>query len=145
MTEPSFRMQQLIVSIVGAIFIIPSSLFFGGMLSFSFGAQQSVGAWLFGLTAFWCQILGILASFFKPRLAAAWMLLNLALALLVSVATELRWERHMGILHLSMSDWLQGCPSYLKATRFFCAAPLVIALLLLRPAGGRCAGQVTAS
>jgi hypothetical protein len=116
-------MQQCIISMVGALFIIPTSLFFGGMFSFAFGTQQSLGGWLFGLTAFWCQILGIVASFFKPRLAAVWMLLNIAVSILVSAGT----------MHLSMTAWLRACPGYLKATSFFWAGPLVVALLLLRP------------
>lgn len=147
MTGPSFRMQQFLISIAGAIFIVPTSLFFGGMLSFAFGTQQSLGAWLFSLTAFWCQILGVLASFFKPRLAAVWMLLNLVLAVLVSLATELRWQHRAGILHLGWGEFFRSCPDYLKSTWFFWAAPLLVALLLLRPqpAEGRRASQVTAS
>ena len=129
----SFRMQQCIVSMVGALFIIPSSLFFGGMFSFAFGTQQSLGGWLFGLTAFWCQILGIVASFFKPRLGAVWMLLNLALSILVSAATEVHWLHHAGALHAGVDEWLRACPVYLKATWFFWAGPLVVSVLLLRP------------
>lgn len=129
----SFRMQQCFVSMVGALFIIPSSLFFGGMFSFDFGTHQSLGGWLFGLTAFWCQILGVVASFFKPRLAAVWMLLNLALSVLVSAATEAHWLHRAGTLNWSLAEWVRACPAYLKTTWFFWAAPLVVAILLLRP------------
>lgn len=134
MSGLSFRAQQWIVSAVGALFIIPTSLFFGGMFSFAFGTQQSLGAWLFGLTAFWFQILGILASFFKPRLAAAWMLLSLGLSLFICAATEWRWEHHAGRPVSGLSEWLRDGPGYLKTTWFFWIAPLFVALLLLRPA-----------
>lgn len=51
------------------------------------------------------------------------------------------------VIPTSLGQFLRGCPDYLKATWFFWAAPLLVALLLLRPqpAKERRAQQVAAS
>lgn len=127
----SLRAQQLVVSLIGALLIIPLDLFFGGMFSFSYGAQ-SVWAWLFDLTAFWFQILGILVSFFKPRVAAAWMLLNIGLSIFIGLLVEVRLAHREGLIHPTISEWLRSTPGYVKTAGLFWLAPVVMALLLLR-------------
>ena len=83
-----FRVKQLIVSTIGALLLLPLDFFFGGIFAFSFGAQESLWAWIFGLTAFWFQIFGILLSFFKPRPAAIWILANIAVSCFVRFAVQ---------------------------------------------------------
>lgn len=128
----SFRARQTLVSIIGAIIIIPLSLHFGGSISFSFGVRESLWAWLFALTAFWLQIFAILTSFFKPRLAAAWMLLNIALSIAIGLVAHVRSGYHPDLAHFSLAQWFGSAPAYLKTAGLFWTAPLLLALFLLR-------------
>lgn len=129
-----FRMQQMAVSAIGALLLLPTDLFMGGMFSFAFAARESLWAWLFDLTAFWCQILGILASFFKPRLAGLWMLLNIAVSIAIAAGFALRNASGTAEAHANGLQWFAAVPVFLKTAGWFWAAPLALALLLLRPA-----------
>ena len=75
----------MLLSAIGALLFLPMYFFLGGVFSFWFAARDSMWAWGFNLTAFWCQIFGITASFFKPRTGAVWMLLNIALSVLMAI------------------------------------------------------------
>ncbi len=129
-----FRVKQLIVSTIGALLLLPLDFFFGGIFAFSFGAQESLWAWIFGLTAFWFQIFGILLSFFKPRPAAIWILANIAVSCFVRFAVQVNTVYGLAAMRLNSSQWLPYVPSVLKLAIVFWAAPLLLALLLLRGA-----------
>lgn len=133
MADLSFKARQTLISIIGAIIIIPLSLHFGGAISFSFGVRESLWAWLFALTAFWLQIFATLTSFFKPRLAAAWMLLNIALSIAIGLAAYGRAAYDTGLTRFTVAQWFGSTPGYLKAAGLFWTAPLLLALFLLLP------------
>jgi hypothetical protein len=120
------------VSTVGTILIIPWGTFLGAMFTFSFRADESLWAWAFDLTAFWSQILGILASFIKPRLAAIWMLLNIGLSVLMAIGFEVKQGFAPDAQHLSGMEWIKLSPVILKQAGLFWGIPLIFALLLLR-------------
>lgn len=127
-----FRAKQLIVSTIGALLLLPLDFFFGGIFAFSFGAQESLWAWIFGLTAFWFQIFGILLSFFKPRTAALWMLANIAASAFVQLAAQGHTIYGLAAPRLNAARWLPIAPSPVELAIFFWATPLLFALLLLR-------------
>lgn len=127
-----FRAKQLIVSLVGALLFVPVDLFLGGAFAFSFGAQSSLGAWAFDLAAFWGQILGILVSFFKPRLGGVCILASVTAS--VAIRLSMHVEAVYGPVHWGAALWLNAAPGLLKTAGLFWAASLVMALLLLRPA-----------
>ena len=131
-----FRAKQLIVSIVGALLFVPVDLFLGGRFAFSFGARSSPWAWAFDLTAFWGQLLGILISFFKPRLGGVWILASLAASVAIRLSVQLAAIH--GPALWSAATWVHTARGLLKTGGLFWAAlhwagPLVLALLLLRP------------
>jgi hypothetical protein len=127
-----FRAVQLVISTVGTVLIIPWGTFLGVMFTFSFRADESLWAWAFDLTAFWSQVLGILASFFKPRLAALWMLLNIVISVLMAIGFEIKQGFAPDTRHLSGIEWLKLSPVILKQAGMFWGLPLIFALLLLR-------------
>ncbi len=129
---PRFRVVQIVISTVGTIFIIPWGTFLGVMFTFSFKADESLWAWAFDLTVFWSQILGILASFIKPRLAAIWMLLNIVISVLMAIGVEVKLGFVPDARHLSATEWFKISPVLLKQAGLFWGIPLVFALLLLR-------------
>jgi hypothetical protein len=129
-----FRARQLIVSTIGALLLLPLDLFFGGVFAFSFGARESLWGWIFGLTAFWFQIFGIFLSFFKPRPAAVWMLANIGASCLIRVGAEIHGVYGPFAAGVHSSPWLPYAPSVIKLVGVFWAAPLLLALLLLRGA-----------
>jgi hypothetical protein len=131
-----FRAKQLIVSIVGALLFVPVDLFLGGQFAFNFGARSSPWAWAFDLTAFWGQLLGILISFFKPRLGGIWILASLAASVAIRLSVQLAAVH--GPARWSEAAWLHTAPGLLKTgglfwTTLLWAGPLVLALLLLHP------------
>lgn len=130
MARLPFRAQQFVISLIGALLLIPMDLHLGGRFTFSFNAH-SASAWLFGLTAFWCQILAILISFFKPRLGGAWILVNIALSIAIQVWVAIRLGAGAG--SLPVGAWGAIGPAYAKAVFLFWITPLILALLLLRP------------
>jgi len=127
-----FRTKQLIVSTIGALLLLPLDFFFGGIFAFSFGAQESLWAWIFGLTAFWFQIFGILLSFFKPRTAALWILANITASAFVQLAPQGHAIHWLAVPQLNTAHWLPIAPSPIELALFFWAPPLLFALLLLR-------------
>jgi hypothetical protein len=142
---PRFRLGQLVVSTVGTILIIPWNTFLGVMFTFSFRADESLWAWAFDVTAFWSQIIGILASFFKPRLAAVWMLLNIVISVLMAIGFEVKMSFAPDARQLSPMEWVRDCPVFLKEAGAFWGIPLVFALLLPRrgPSQNGSASSVT--
>ncbi len=133
MAAVSYRGRQLLVSLIGALILLPLDFFMGGLFSFSFGAQNSLWAWAFGLTAFWGQIICILTSFFRPRVAAVWMLLNVAASSSILLGCEMARNSGHGLASLSKYSWLEYAPGLAQAAAFFWIAPMIFALLLLRP------------
>lgn len=127
-----FRAVQLVISTVGTVLIVPWGTFLGVMFTFSFRADESLWAWAFDLTAFWSQVLGILASFFKPRLAALWMLLNIVISVLMAIGFEIKQGFAPDARHLSGIEWLKLSPVILKQAGMFWGLPLIFALILLR-------------
>jgi hypothetical protein len=127
-----FRAKQLIVSLVGAILFVPRDLFFGEVFAFRFGAQSSPWAWAFDLTAFWAQLLGILISFFKPRLGGVCILVSIIASIVIRTSVQI--AAIYGPARWSAATWLHAAPGLLKTVGLFWAGPHVLALLLLRPA-----------
>jgi hypothetical protein len=127
-----FRAKQLIVSLVGAVLFVPRDLFFGEAFAFSFGAQSSPWAWAFDLTAFWGQLLGILISFFKPRLGGACILATIIASIAIRLSVQVAVI--YGPARWSAAMWLNAAPGLLKTAALFWGGPLVLALLLLRRA-----------
>lgn len=127
-----FRIQQWIVSTIGAFLFLPVYFFLGGLFSFSFAASDSMWAWGFNLTAFWCQIFGILASFFKPRVAAAWMLVHIALSVVMLLGCATETATRTGTAAFVAVQWMKTAPGVLRLAFVFWAAPLALAFLLLR-------------
>jgi hypothetical protein len=126
-----FRQQQLLISAIGAALILPSDLFLGVMFTFSFRAGESAWAWGFDLIAFWSQIVGIVVSFFKPRLAAGWMLACIGISVLIAVGFEIKSGYAPDARHLSAAEWMGFLPAILKNSGFFWGLPLIFALLLI--------------
>lgn len=127
-----FRHQQLLVSAIGAVLIIPLELFLGVMFTFPFTGNESAWAWIFDFISFWTQIIGIIMSFFKPRIAAAWMLLCLASSVSIGIIFELKMSYSGNTFHPSASQWLKFAPSLLRTAAIFWGIPLLFALLLAR-------------
>lgn len=125
-----FRGKQLIVSAIGALLFVPMDMFFGEMFAFRFAAQTSPWAWAFALATFWGQLLGILISFFKPRLGGACILASIAASLAIRLSVQV--AAIYGPAHWSAPMWLHAAPELLRKAGLFWAAPLVLALLLLR-------------
>ncbi len=126
-----FRGKQLIVSLVGALLFVPRDLFLGEAFAFSFGVHSSLWAWAFDLAAFWGQLLGILISFFKPRLGGVCILASIGASIAIRLSIEVAVV--YGPARWSAAMWLHTAPGLLKTAGLFWAAPLVLALLLLRP------------
>lgn len=127
-----FRARQWIVSVVGSLLFAPLYLFWGGLFSFSFTIYDSICAWAFGLTACWCQLLAMLVSFFNPRRAAYWMVLNTAVSMGLA-AYHVAGYAHGKITASSPLElWLLTGNSLVKAGLIFFAPPLLFAFLLLR-------------
>ena len=127
-----FRNQQLLVSAIGAALIVPLELFLGVMFTFTFTNHESAWAWAFDFIAFWCQIPGILISFFTPRLAAAWMLLCITISICIGIAFEFFVSTSGPGSHLNAFIWLEVAPSLLRTVAIFWGMPLLFALLLAR-------------
>ena len=132
MAKPSFRYQQLIVSVIGLIIILPLDTFLGAMFVFSLSARDSLWVVAFDLIAFWSQIPGIIVSFFKPRLGAGWMLVNIGISVVIGIISEVNSAYAPDALHLTISGWIKDVPVMLKEATFFWGIPMIFALLLLR-------------
>lgn len=116
----------------GTLIFLPVYLFWGGLFSFSVTATDSFWAWGFGIVACWCQILAMLTSFFNPRKAAYWMLVNTAVSIMLA-AGYITWSA--GALPHAPSPiglWPYTGSGLFKAGMIFWAPPLVFARLLLR-------------
>jgi hypothetical protein len=132
MAKSRLRQQQLLISAIGAAIILPSDLFLGVMFAFSFRAGESAWAWGFDLIAFWSQIIGIIASFFKPRLAAGWMLACIGISVLIGIGFEVKSSYAPDARHVKAAEWLGTLPAIMKTAGFFWGVPLICALLLIR-------------
>jgi len=133
MAALNYRAQQLVVSAIGALLLLPLDFFMGGIFSFSFAARDSVWAWAFGLTAFWGQIFCVLASFFKPRTAAACMLVDVGISCCIWLGCGMAARTSgLGVARLSASYWMNYAPGLLPTAALFWAAPMAFAMLLLR-------------
>jgi hypothetical protein len=116
----------MVVSTVGALLIVPWGLFFGVMFTFAFGANESAWAWGFDIVSFWFQIPAVIVSFFRPRIAAWWMLANV----LASVLMGMWFEIH-DASHLVVSEWISTLLPLLKTCIWFWGLPTLFAVLLL--------------
>lgn len=132
MASLPFRTQHYLVSILGTLLILPLYLFWGGAFSYSFTALDSIWAWGFGLITCWSQILAILFSFFKPRSAARWMIINIALSILMVVGQLAEAHHRRGSALGSAAIWLQSWPDLLRIGAVFWAPPCLFAILLFR-------------
>lgn len=127
-----FRNQQLLVSAIGAVLIIPLELFLGVMFTFAFTSHESGWAWAFDLISFWSQIPGIALSFLKPRFAAAWMLLCLAISICIAITFEIVVSYSGAGAGPNSLTWLEAAPSLLRTAAIFWGVPLLFGLLLAR-------------
>jgi hypothetical protein len=132
MKKLHFRQQQLLISAIGAALILPAYFFLGVMFTFGFKAGDSAWAWVFDLIAFWSQIGGIVGSFFKPRVAARWMLVCIWISVALAVGFLIKSGYAPGARHLSAAEWMGFLPRMLKTAAFFWGLPLIFALLLSR-------------
>ncbi|HUZ90742.1 MAG TPA: hypothetical protein VMU78_02400 [Methylocella sp.] len=131
----SRKQLQLLVSAVGTLLIVPWGLFLGVMFTFAFRADESRWAWGFDIVSFWLQIPPILVSFFKPRIAAWWMLANVSASVLIGLGFEIGLSFSPDARHLSIQDWVTFLPSIAKESLIFWGLPTLIALLLFKVAG----------
>jgi hypothetical protein len=125
------RQLQLLISALGSIVILPWGVFLGAMFTFAFRADESLWAWAFDVITFWCQIPAILLSFFRPRFAAYWMLLNAAVSLLIGVGFQISSARAPDAGHLSVAEFLSDLLPLSKLIVAFWAPTIAFALLLL--------------
>ena len=127
-----YRVQQCLVSLLGALLFLPLYLFWGGVFSFSYSIYDSAWAWAFGLTACWCQILAILFSFMRPRIAALWMIGNTVMSILLA-GGHLNALAHGRVASAApLEIWLRSGAGYVKAGCIFCVPPLLMAYFLIR-------------
>lgn len=126
-----FRSKQLIVSAVGALLFVPLDMFFGEAFAFLFGAQTSPWAWAFDLAAFWGPLMGILISFFKPRIGGLWILVSITAS--VALQLSVRAGAIPGAARWSATAWLHAASGLPRIAELFWTAPLLLAFLLLRP------------
>jgi len=132
MAKLSFRHQQIVVSVIGLILILPLDTFLGTMFVFSLSARDSLWVVAFDLIAFWSQIPGIIMSFFKPRIAAGWMLVSIGISVVIGIGFEVNSACAPDARHLTIAEWIQDVPVILKEASFFWGIPMIFALLLLR-------------
>lgn len=132
MTSLPFRTQQLLVSVTGTLLFVPLYLFWGGVFTLSFAAHDSIWAWGFGLVSCWSQILAVLVSYFKPRLAACWVLVDLAVSVVMAIGRvgEIT-HGHAGMMS-EIEQWMQTSHGILNTTLVFWVGPALFALLLYR-------------
>jgi len=132
MTVVSFRVQQCIISFIGAFLFLPVYLFWGGLISFSITIIDSIWAWGFGLTACWCQVLAILFSFVQPRKAAYWIMMNTGLSILLTLCYVAESARKHASPQNVIAIWPYAHAGFWKTGLIFWAMPIFFALLLLR-------------
>jgi len=133
----SRRRLQLLISTVGTILILPWGVFLGAMFTFSFRANETLWAWGFDIVSFWSQIPAILFSFFKPRIAAGWMLASVAISILMGLGFEIESSHKPGAAHLNLSEWISTLLPLLKTCVWFWGLPTLFAVLLLVPGRSR--------
>lgn len=132
MTQFHSKHQLILIIVIGALLIIPWGVFVGVMFTFTFRNHESIWAWIFDLLTFWCQVLGVIVSFVKPRAAAIWMLTALTASASLAITYEVRDTYASSARHIIASQWITVLPSILKAAFFLYGIPLLFALLVLR-------------
>ena len=108
------------------------TFFLGVMFTFGFQGGESAWAWAFDLIAFWSQIGGIVGSFFKPQVAARWMLVCIGISVALAVGFLIKSSYAPGARHLSFAEWMGSSAQDAEDFAFFWGLPLIFALLLIR-------------
>jgi hypothetical protein len=127
----SQKRLQLLVSAVGTLLIVPWGLVLGAMFTFAFRAGESRWAWGFDIVSFWLQIPAIIVSFFRPRIAAWWMLANVSASVLMGMWFEIQSFYNPDARHLVVSEWISTLLPLLKTCMWFWGLPTLFAVLLL--------------
>lgn len=99
----SSRWKTRLVSVICVLLILPWSLFFGVMFTFSFRSPESAWAWIFDFVTYWNQLLAAVFSFVRPRTAAFWMLADIACSAAIGLGFILQFSSASGGKH---GTWL---------------------------------------
>jgi hypothetical protein len=115
--------QMKVVSLIGTVLVIP----WEGILAFfwSVRGDTTPAAWLFLSFGILLNSAALLCSWFKPRLSAYWVFLNIAIGISILVCRE--W-RNLVEPTVNLSDQLVGILSN-AALCFF--LPLIFAVAML--------------
>ena len=132
MTALPFRTRHFLVSFIGAVFILPVYLFWGGLFCLSYSIYDSVWAWGFGLIACWSQIMAVLASFFNPRKAAWCMIANSLIGVLLAGGFLVRSGHSDYDSPIHLEQWMSSASGLFRTIAIFWVPPLSVAFFLLR-------------
>jgi hypothetical protein len=124
----SSRWKTRIVPAVCLLLILPWSLFFGVMFTFSFRSHESAWAWVFDFVTYWNQLLAAGFSFVRPRTAAFWTLADIACSAAIGLGFTIQSSSAPGAEH---GSWLDLIQYGFRTALFFWGVPIVAALLLL--------------
>lgn len=124
--------QLRLVSLTGALLVIPWECFMYFGFTFSFRSQESFWAWAFVWFAFALNIPAVLASWVSPRLSAYWMLANIAMSMAIGIGFVLkRYFENPGSLSNYTVGWLDGFAGLVLASVLFWFAPAAFAFGIL--------------
>lgn len=80
-----------ILSLFGMVVVIPWDLLIAFGFTFRSASNIPTSDWLFVWITFYLSVPAVLLSWFSPRWAARWMLLNTALSAIIVAQRELQW------------------------------------------------------
>ena len=122
----------MIVSLGGTLLVVPWELFMTFGFTFTFRAHEPMLTWLFVWFTFLLNIPAVICSWLWPRVAAFWLIANVMVSLLISIAQET-----LSYMHSSQGEpWspgavFSGILAIIYSAVFFWGPPLLIAAGLL--------------
>lgn len=117
-----------LVSLAGALMVIPWECFMYFGFTFSFRGQESFWAWAFVWFAFALNIPAVLVSWVSPRLSAYWILVNITVSMAIGIVfVGKRYFENPGSLSNYTVGWLDGFAGLVLASVLFWFAPAAFA------------------
>jgi hypothetical protein len=124
--------QTRLVSLMGALLVIPWECFCIFGFTFTFRSHEPFWTWAFVWFAFVLNIPAVLVSFIKPRLAAYWILANMAISMAIGIGFE--WKSYLenpGSSKNLISSLLDEFAGLTGTIVFFWFAPAAFAFAML--------------